>query len=79
VVELLRQIHDLCCKWLTGCVMHCGWVYRGKGGDTRKRNTDNRKPEVRTAATLVLVREGLEHEWWNETAQTTAQYVQGTL
>jgi len=24
---------------------------------------DNRKPEVRTAATLVLVREGLEHEW----------------
>jgi hypothetical protein len=30
------------------------WVYHGKGGDTAKRNTENRKPEVRTAATLVL-------------------------
>jgi len=39
--------------------MHCGW---GKGGNTRKRNTDNQKPEVGTAATLVLVREVLEHE-----------------
>jgi len=28
-----------------------------------KQNTDNQKPEVRTAATLVLVREGLELEY----------------
>jgi hypothetical protein len=40
--------------------LHCG---SGKGGDTRKRNTDNRKPEVPTAATLVLVRDGSEHEF----------------
>jgi hypothetical protein len=48
--------------------MHCGW---GKGRDTRKRNTDNRKPEVRTAAILVLVRDGLEHEWCSGTYVST--------
>jgi hypothetical protein len=47
--------------------MHCGW---GKGGDTRKRNTDNRKPEVRIAATLVLVRDGLVLEWCSGTERS---------
>jgi hypothetical protein len=38
-------------------------VYHGKGGDMgkrNKRNTENRKPEVRIAVALVLVSEGLE-------------------
>jgi len=34
-----------------------------------KRDTDNRKPEVRTAAILVLVREGLELEYCSGTGQ----------
>jgi len=39
------------------------WV----GKRRRHEKTDNRKPEVRTAATLVLVREGLELEYCSGT------------
>jgi hypothetical protein len=38
------------------------WVYNGKGGYT-KEGKPNQKPDVRTTATLVLVRERLEHEY----------------
>jgi hypothetical protein len=45
------------------------WVYHGKGRDMGKRNTENQKPEVCNAATLVLLIERLEHEYRSGTAQ----------